>query len=133
MNIRKTIAATLAAGTLIVGIGATSGAAFADTTTTSTPAHRAPLNKRTACGPRVKARLAGLEKRHDVDGKLEKRIQDRIDTATAAGKTGLAAHLQARLDKVKKADARLVTMIDKLTMRCAAPSASPTTPTTAAQ
>ncbi len=114
MNIRKSIAALVAAGALVSGLG--TAAAFADTPTT-TPAATAPA-KGTHCdkaADRLQKLKADLTK---LDTRLDKLTQERAK-AVAAHKDDLVKKIDGRIDTVHKHHVEIEGRIDTITKACA--------------
>lgn len=115
MNIRKSIAALVAAGALVSGVG--TAAAFADTTTTAAPAATAPA-KGTHCDKavdRLQKLKADLTK---LDTRLDKVAQERAK-AVAAHKDDLVKKIDGRVDTVHKHHVAIEGRIDTITKACA--------------
>jgi predicted transcriptional regulator len=114
MNIRKSLAALVVAGTLVAGIGAT--AAFADTTPSPTPAAAAPA-KTSHCDKAADRIAKAQAELTNLDARIAKLQQARAK-AVAAHKDDLVKKIDARIDKINQRHSTIEARIDKVKKAC---------------
>ncbi len=117
MNIRKSIAALVAAGALATGVGG--AAAFADTTTTASPP-AAALAKHSHCDKAADHITKWRGELTKLDGRLDKLRQERAK-AVDAHKEELVKKIDARIDKATKHHVEIENRIDGLQQVCNLP------------
>jgi len=114
MNVRKSVAALVAAGALVSGIG--TAAAFADTPTAGSPAATAPAKAKSCAkaADRAQKLRADLSK---LDGRLVSLAQDRAK-AVAAHKDARVKKIDGRADTVHTHHVSLEARIDAIAKAC---------------